>query len=83
MALAANRLLVLHATGNEPACAIVLAACNHARDMYDVPHKLGGLKKPPPRPRLHSFSEEDEAVIYDATDEVFGDFLFAPSASIN
>lgn len=59
------------------AITIVLAAFNHARDMHDVPHKLKGLKKPPSRPRLQSFSEEDEAGIYEATDDVFGDFLFA------
>jgi len=56
---------------------IVLAAFNHARDVHDVPHKLKGLKKPPPRPRLHSFSKEEEAALYEATDEVFGKFLFA------
>ena len=58
------------------AIAIVLAAFNHAQNMHDVPHRLKGLKKPPSRPRLHSFTEEDEAAIYDATDEPFGDFLF-------
>ncbi|HUT93413.1 MAG TPA: tyrosine-type recombinase/integrase [Thermoguttaceae bacterium] len=59
------------------AITIVLAALNHARDMHDVLHRLKGLKKPPSRPRLHSFTEDDEAALYDATDEVFGDFLFA------
>jgi len=58
------------------ALTIVLAACNHAREMFDVPHRLKGLKKPPSQPRLHSFSEEDEATIHDVTDEVFGNFLF-------
>ncbi len=56
---------------------IVLAAFNHATDMFEVEHRLKGLKKPPSRPRLHSFSAEDEAALYEATDEVFGDFLFA------
>ena len=59
------------------AIAIVLAAFNHVQDMYDVPNPLKGLKKPPPRPRLHSLSDEEEAAIYKATDEAFGDFLFA------
>ena len=59
------------------AITIVLAAFNHARDMHEVRHRLKGLKKPPSRPRLHSFTAEDEDAIYDATDEVFGDFLFA------
>jgi len=59
------------------AITIVQAAFNYARDMHDVAHRLKGLKKPPHAPRLHSFSEADEAALYDATDEVFGDFLFA------
>ena len=59
------------------AITIVLAALNHARDMHDVTHKLKGLKKPPSRPRLHSFTEDDEAALYDVTSEAFGDFLFA------
>ena len=59
------------------AIAIVLAAFNHVQDMYDVPNPLKGLKKPPPRPRLHSLSDEEEAAIFKATDEPFGDFLFA------
>ena len=54
----------------------MLAAFNYARDMHDVAHRLKGLKKPPSRPRLHSFTAEDETAIYDATDEAFGDFLF-------
>ena len=56
---------------------LVLAAFNHCQDMHDVPNPLGGLKKPPPRPRLHSLSAEDEGAIYGATDEAFRDFLFA------
>jgi integrase len=59
------------------AIAIVLAAFNRARDMHDVVNPLKGLKKPPARPRLHSLSEEEETAAYEATDEVFGDFLFA------
>ena len=59
------------------AITIVLAAFNHSREMHDVPHSLKGLKKPPSRPRLHSFSEDDEATLYGTTDEPFGDFLFA------
>ncbi len=59
------------------AVTIVLAAFNHALDMSDVPHRLKGLKKPPSRPRLHSFSTEEEAAVYAATGECFHNFLFA------
>lgn len=59
------------------AITVVLAAFNHAREMYDVHNPLRGLKKPPQRPRLHSLSPEDEQVLYKATDESFGNFLFA------
>ena len=59
------------------AITIVLAAFNRARDMHDVKHRLKGLKKPPSRPRLHSFTAGDEISLYEATDEVFGDFLYA------
>lgn len=59
------------------AVTIVLAAFNHALDMRDVPHRLKGLKKPPSRPRLHSFSKEEEAAVYAATEECFRNFLFA------
>ncbi len=58
------------------AISIVLAAFNHAQNMHNVSHGLKGLKKPPSRPRLLSFTEEDEAAIYGTTDEPFGDFLF-------
>lgn len=57
--------------------ATVLAAFNHAWEMHDVPNPLSGLKKPPPRPRLSSFSPQEETEIYSATDEPFRDFLFA------
>ncbi len=59
------------------AMTIVLAAFNHAREMYGVPHLLRGLKKPPHKPRLISISADDEQELYSATDAVFGDFLFA------
>jgi len=59
------------------AITIVLAAFNHGQKEYDIPHRLKGFKKPPNRPRLHSFGEVEEASLYGATDEVFGDFLFA------
>jgi integrase len=72
----------IHETWRSPvtrrnAITIVLAAFNHVQNMYDVPNPLKGLKKPPPRPRLQSFSEEEEQTIYDATDETFRSFLFA------
>lgn len=47
--------------------AIILAAFNYAQAMHDVPSPLRGLKKPPPQPRLHSLSEEDEAALLGAT----------------
>lgn len=59
------------------AITVVLGAFNHAQEMYDVPSPLRGLKKPPPKPRLHSLSAEDEQTLYAATDEPFGDFLYA------
>ena len=57
--------------------AIILAAFNHAQSMHDVLSPLRGLKKPPSQPRLHSLSEEEEAAVLAATDECFGNFLFA------
>ena len=36
-----------------------------------------GLKKPQSRPRLESFSADDEQALYGATDAAFGNFLFA------
>ena len=71
-----------HETWRSPAThrnaiAIVLAALNHAQEMHDVPNPVKGLKKPTPRPRLHSFSAKDEEAIYQVTDEPFRNFLFA------
>jgi len=57
--------------------AIVLAAFNYAEEQYEVPSPLKGLKKPASKPRLHSFSKENEEAIYGATEERFRDFLFA------
>ncbi|MBL8799782.1 MAG: site-specific integrase [Planctomycetia bacterium] len=71
-----------HATWRSPATvrnviAIVLAAFNLAQDTHDVRNPLAGLKKPPPRPRLQSFTPEDEQAIYGAAKEPFRNFLFA------
>ena len=55
----------------------VLSAFNYAQEMFDSPNPLRGLKKPPARPRLHSFGGEDELAIYGATDQSYADFLFA------
>jgi len=55
----------------------VLAAFNYAQEMHDVPNPLKGLKKPPPQPRLHSLSAEDEEALYQTADQCFRDFLFA------
>jgi integrase len=57
--------------------SVVLAAFNHAEEMYSVPSPLKGLKKPQSRPRLDSFSREDEGAIYGVAEERFRDFLFA------
>ncbi|HEV7223697.1 MAG TPA: site-specific integrase [Pirellulales bacterium] len=57
--------------------AIVLAAFNRAEEMFDVPNPLKGMKKPASKPRLQSFSSEDEQAMYDATEARFRDFLFA------
>ena len=71
-----------HPTWQSPATrrgvlSVVLAAFNHAEQMHSVPSPLKGLKKPQSQPRLDSFSAEDEAAIYGATEERFRDFLFA------
>lgn len=57
--------------------AVVLAAFNYAQQEHGVCNPLKGLKKPPPQPRLQSFSSEDEQAIYGATDQAYRDFLFA------
>ena len=57
--------------------AVVLAAFNRAEEMYGVVNPLKGLKKPRPKPRLHSFGAEDEKALYGATEPCFGNFLFA------
>ena len=56
---------------------ILLAAFNYVRREQGLPNPLQGLKKPPLRPRLDSFSAADEQSLYQATDRAFGDFLFA------
>lgn len=68
-----------HASWRSPATvrnviAIVLAAFNLAEDMHDVRNPLAGLKKPPARPRLQSFSPDDEQALYGAADEPFRRF---------
>jgi len=54
-----------------------MVAFNYAETMYGIANPLKGYKKPKAKPRLHSFSPEDEAAIYANTDEAFGDFIFA------
>ena len=71
-----------HSTWQSPATqrnaiTAVLGAFNYAQDMFDVSNPLRGLKKPPQRPRLHSFTSEEEQAVYSATDEPFRNFLFA------
>jgi integrase len=57
--------------------AVVLAAFNHAQREHGLKNPLKGLKKPPCRPRLQSFSPADEQALYSATDRPFADFLYA------
>jgi len=71
-----------HATWASPATqrnavTAVLSAFIHAEEMLGAPNPLRGLKKPPQRPRLQSFTPEEEQTLYDATDGSFRDFLFA------
>jgi integrase len=56
---------------------IVVAAFNHAEEEFGVANPLQGLKKPAAKPRLHSFTREEENAVYEATDESFRNFLFA------
>jgi integrase len=55
--------------------AIVLAAFNRAEELRNVANPLKGMKKPPSKPRLHSFSEQDEKALYGTTEPCFGNFL--------
>lgn len=57
--------------------SVVLAAFNRAEEMFGIPSPLKGLKKPKAEPRLASFSPDEERLVYSATDEPFGNFLFA------
>lgn len=57
--------------------AILLAAFNRAQESHGLRNPLHGLKKPPPQPRLHSLSIEDEELLLAATDACFREFLFA------
>ncbi|HEY1600294.1 MAG TPA: tyrosine-type recombinase/integrase [Pirellulales bacterium] len=74
--------LEAHAGWRSPAThravmAIVLAAFNRAEQMFDVPNPLKGFKKAVAQPRLMSFTAEDEQALLLATEERFGNFLFA------
>ncbi|REJ69559.1 MAG: hypothetical protein DWQ31_04165 [Planctomycetota bacterium] len=59
------------------AIGIVQSAFNYAEGQHAIRSPFKGVKKPPQRPRLYSFSEQDEVEIYEATDEAYGNFLFA------
>jgi integrase len=59
------------------ALTIVRAAFNHAATHFQVAPPLKLWKLPPSRPRLHSFSVEEERLLLQATDPPFADFLFA------
>jgi integrase len=69
-----------HTTWRSPAThrgviSVVQAAFNRAEELCNVANPLKGLKKPPSKPRLHSFSEQDEQAVYGATEPCFGNFL--------
>jgi integrase len=57
--------------------SVVMAAFNRAEEQFGVPNPLKGLKKPGPRPRLHSIAPEDEQAMYEACEPRFREFLFA------
>ncbi len=57
--------------------SVVQAAFNRAEEMFGIANPLKGMKKPAPKPRLHSINPEDEQVLYKATEPCFRDFLFA------
>jgi integrase len=73
----ANHLTWKSSATRRNAITAVLAAFKHSEEMHAVTNPLRGLKKPPPRPRLGSFTEADEQAIYGATDKWFRNFLFA------
>ena len=71
-----------HETWRSPATrrfaiGLVQAAFNHAEQQHNLQNPVKGLKKPPPRPRLYSFNDQEEAAIYAATDDPYANFLFA------
>jgi integrase len=59
------------------AISVISAAFNYAEENHEISSPLKGLKRPQARPRLQSFSKEDEQVLYKAADAVLRDFLFA------
>lgn len=56
---------------------MILAAFNYVQREHGVRNVLKGLKKPLAQPRLQSIAPEDEPALYSATDEAFGNFVFA------
>lgn len=56
---------------------MILAAFNYVQREHGVRNVLKGMKKPPAQPRLQSIAPEDEPLLYGATDESFGNFVFA------
>lgn len=57
--------------------AVVLASFNRANEMFGIPNPVKGIKKPESKPRLASFTPEEEQALYEATEPCFGNFLFA------
>lgn len=71
-----------HASWRSPvthrsAITIVQAALNRADELHDIPNPLKGFKKPQSRPRLQSFSPEEEETLYAACEPCFRQFLYA------
>jgi hypothetical protein len=59
------------------AISVLLASFNYIQEHFEIPNPLKGLKKPPSRPRLWSFTAEEEKALYQGADAPFQDFLFA------
>lgn len=55
--------------------AVVKAAFQRAAELYGVANPLKGVKKPAPKPRLHSISPEDEQAMLAACEPCFRQFL--------
>jgi integrase len=71
-----------HTTWKSPATrrgviSVVQAAFNRTEELFGIANPLKGLKKPQAKPRLASFSPQEEKELYEMTEECFRNFLFA------